>query len=52
MANLDAPEAAPFECSPETPWGVHGVVTDNVCPRCGWIARSQPQPDGQSLSTG
>ena len=35
-----------FECSPETPWGVHAQVrNDQECPRCGWTA---PGPLGDA----
>ncbi len=39
MKPFDTLEANSLECSPETPWGLHPPVTDNVCPRCGWVAR-------------
>jgi hypothetical protein len=42
MNGFDVDEGGPLECSPETPWGLHPAVTENVCPRCGWIARGDP----------
>lgn len=35
-----------FDCSPETPWGIHGPLrNDEDCPRCGWTA---PGPRGDA----
>ena len=44
-------EAGPLECSPETPWGLHQAVTENVCPRCGWVARG-PAAEAETLTNG
>jgi hypothetical protein len=35
---------APF-CSPAKPWGLHPIIVDNLCPRCGWLAR--PPAEGE-----
>ncbi len=29
----------PF-CSPDKPWGIHPAILDDLCPRCGWSART------------
>ena len=39
MNGFDGAPPGPMECSPATPWGFHPLVAENVCPRCGWIAR-------------
>ena len=31
-----------FECSPETPWGIHQSLQAHECPRCGWAADGGP----------
>jgi hypothetical protein len=37
-----------FECSPETPWGLHAPIrNDELCPRCGWTA---PGPKSDALA--
>jgi len=41
MNALELADVGPLECTPETPWGVHAPVTENVCPRCGWVARER-----------
>jgi hypothetical protein len=46
MNRVNVAEASLFECSPETPWGMHQTVRENVCPRCGWIAR--PEAAGEA----
>ena len=36
----------PFQCSPQTPWGIHPAIrNDEDCPRCGWTA---PGPKGDA----
>jgi hypothetical protein len=30
----------PTTCSPARPWGIHPAIVDNLCPRCGWTART------------
>jgi hypothetical protein len=27
-----------LNCSPATPWGVHGRIVEDRCTRCGWEA--------------
>ena len=27
-----------LNCTPETPWGVHGRIEEDRCTRCGWQA--------------
>ena len=31
-----------FECSPDTPWGIHQSLQAYECPRCGWAADCGP----------
>ncbi|HEX9933500.1 MAG TPA: hypothetical protein VGB08_11715 [Allosphingosinicella sp.] len=39
-----------FECSPQTPWGLHAPVrNDEECPRCGWTAPG-PKSDARARS--
>ncbi|HEX8533277.1 MAG TPA: hypothetical protein VF662_03855 [Allosphingosinicella sp.] len=52
MTAVEIAENGPMECSPETPWGLHPAVLDNICPRCGWTARGLPGGDAEALSTG
>ena len=34
----------PFsQCSPAMPWGIHLAIFANRCPRCGWVARTEPR---------
>jgi hypothetical protein len=52
MTAHDLAEAGPMKCSPETPWGLHPAVTENVCPRCGWVARDRMGDDVEPLPNG
>ena len=41
--------ANPFQCTPQTPWGIHlAVRNDEDCPRCGWTAPG-PRTDARCL---
>ena len=28
--------SAPVLCTPHTPWGIHSIMVDRQCSRCGW----------------
>jgi hypothetical protein len=49
-ASSESAEMKTFECSKETPWGIHLSLVGEHCPRCGWEApkpksRSADEPD-------
>jgi hypothetical protein len=48
MNMTEGAEAAPLQCSPDSPWGLHPAVIENVCPRCGWVARGGPEKGASS----
>lgn len=33
------------ECSPAAPWGIHSVLTEERCERCGWYRRGASEKD-------
>jgi len=45
-----------FECSVETPWGIHlAVRNDESCARCGWTApgpKGDTRAEAQSMGMG
>ncbi len=49
MRGLEIAEGGPMQCTPETPWGLHPAVTENVCPRCGWVARRDAAGEADAL---
>jgi hypothetical protein len=52
MKSVEVTEIGPLECSPETPWGLHPAVMENVCPRCGWVAREISEDEAAALPGG